>query len=147
MKIILEDAKNEEIQITVKGDITDSKVQHILALLKDSTVSSKLILYENDLEQLVNIADIYYFETKDRRLYAATHAARYVCKHTLGELATLFKKQGIVQIGKSLLVNVHHVQSLQAEFSGNYVVHLDNGAELTASRFYMKAFRNAILEV
>ena len=40
MKIILEDSSNEEIEVTIKGNITDSKVQTIVALLKSKSLTS-----------------------------------------------------------------------------------------------------------
>ncbi len=146
MKITLEDVPGTETEVIIRGNIADNKVQHIIALLKSSNVSSKLIVYDESTEVLTDITEVYYFETTDRKTWAITKKGKYMCKYTLSEISAMFRTQGIVQIGKSILVNIHHVSSLSAEFSGNYVVSLSDGSKLLASRFYMKEFRNAIME-
>ncbi len=146
MKIILEDVKNEEPEITIKGDISDSKIQHILTLLKSSSVSTRIIVFDDGKEVLMGIADISHFTVSERRVLAVCGEHKYVCKYTLAEILSMFKNQGVCQISKGILVNVHHVKSLEAEFSGNYVVMLKSGERLLASRFYMKDFRNSIME-
>ncbi len=146
MKITLEDVPGNETEVIIRGNIADSNVQHIVALLKSSNISSKLIVYDNSTEVLIDIAEIYYFEITDRKTWTVTKKGKYLCKYTLSEVSTMFRSQGIVQIGKSILVNIHHVISLSAEFSGNYIVRLSDESKLLASRFYMKEFRNAIME-
>lgn len=147
MKIILEDIESDDIEVTIKGNIADSRVQNLLTILKESNVTSKIIVFDEEKEILVKISEILYFEVTDRRVFAVISTDRYLCRYTLSELVKLFKGQGVVQIGKSLLVNVHHVKSLEAEFSGNYMVSLGDGVKLVASRFYMKEFRKVIMEV
>ncbi len=147
MKIILEDADTEEVSITIRGNIADEKVQNIINLLKSSSISSKIIVYTGDKEILINISEIEYFTVLDRRVFAFSNKNKYECRYSLSELVSLFKNQGIVQIGKSLLVNINFVKSLEAEFSGNYYVTMNDNTRLIASRFYMKEFRKAIMEV
>ncbi len=147
MKIILEDVQNEETEVIIRGNLADSKVQRIISLIKDGNVSSRLIVFDDSKELLTDIKDIYMFEVRERKVFASTSGGKFQCKYSLSEIIALFRNQGMVQIGKSLLVNVRHVKSLEAEFSGNYVVTLRNDEKLIASRFYMKEFRNAILEV
>ncbi len=146
MKIILEDTKNSEIEIVIKGDILDSKVQHIISLLSESSVSSKIILYDDLTEVLMDISEISYFEVVARKTFAVANNKRYVTRNNLAELLSLFGGYGICQIGKSVIVNINHVKSLEAEFSGNYTIRLKNGEKIIASRFYMKNFRKMVME-
>ena len=68
--------------------------------------------------------------------------------HKLYELAGMGYRHGFVQINRSVLVNVRAVESVAAEFSGNYTAYLRDGkTRLTISRKYMKAFRNYVMEV
>ncbi len=147
MKIILEDVDSQELEVTIKGNLADDKVQQIITLLKSNSITSHLILFDENREVLTKIRDICYFEVVDRKTIAVTSSDQFLCKYTLTELVGLLKQQGIVQIGKSLLVNVHHVKSLEAEFSGNYVTLLHQGTKLIISRFYMKEFRSVLKEV
>ena len=147
MKIILEDSTNEELEIIIRGDISNKNVAHIISLLKGSNVTSKIILFDDSKEILVDISDIAYFEVINRKNFAKISNGKYICKYSLAEISTMFKKHGITQIAKSILVNVNHVKSLEAEFSGKYIINLKNNEKLIASRFYMKDFKNAIMEV
>lgn len=146
MKIILEDSSNEEIEVTIKGNITDSKVQTIVALLKSKSLTSKLIAFDDSKEVLINIKDIYYFTVSDRKVIVKTEKKELFCKYSLAEILELFKSYGISQISKSYLVNINHIESLESEFSGNYTVRLKNKERLIASRFYMRQFRKDIME-
>ncbi len=146
MKITLQHLDDIETEIIIKGNVATNEVQQIIALLNNSSVSSKIVLYDTETEIFADITEVHYFEIIDRKSFAITAKGKYICKHTLGEISALYKKQGIAQINKSTLVNVKHVKSLAAEFSGNYTVNITNGEQLIVSRFYMKAFRNSILE-
>lgn len=147
MKLIIEDTNKEEIEVIIKGNINNSKVQTLISLINTISVSSKLILWDNEKEMLINLDEIYYFTTENRHIYAKTISNKLVCKYNLSELLTIFEIYGITQISKSTLVNVHQIKSLEAEFSGNYLITLDNGEKIIASRFYMKNLRKAIMEV
>lgn len=147
MKIKLEDIENSEIEVIIRGNIADEKVQHIIKLLKSNSITTKILLQDNEKEVLTDITDVLYFETINRKTYANTLSGKLICKYSLSEILSMFKLRGITQIGKSLLVNVHYVKSLEAEFSGNYVITLKNNEKLLVSRFYMKDFRNTIMEV
>ncbi|MFI3209046.1 MAG: LytTR family DNA-binding domain-containing protein [Eubacteriales bacterium] len=146
MKLILEDSNESEITVTVKGNLTDTQVQNIISLLKASNISNKIIVYDEEKELLKNIHDVQYFIVENRKVYTVINQKSYLIRYTLNEVSLLFRSQGIVQIGKSLLVNIHKVQYLEAEFSGNYVITLNDETKLIVSRLYMKEFRKAIME-
>ena len=147
MKIKLENVENDEIEVIIRGNIVDEKVQHIIRLLKSNSITTKILLQDEEKEILTDMSDVLYFETVERKVYASTSKGKLLCRYSLSELLSMFKSRGITQIGKSLLVNVNHVRVLEAEFSGNYVVTLTNNQKLVVSRFYMKDFRNTIMEV
>ncbi len=82
---------------------------------------------------------------EDRKTFVVIEDRHYHIKYNLSEILNLFQNQGMVQIGKSLLVNVNHVRTLESELNGNYILTLSDQSTLVASKFYMKEFRNAIL--
>ncbi len=147
MKIKLEDIESDEIEVIVRGNIADEKIQHIISLLKSNSITTKILLQDEEKEILTDIIEVLYFEIIERKVYANTLNSKLICKYSLSEISSMFKSRGITQIGKSLLVNINHVKSLEAEFSGNYIVTLKNNQKLLVSRFYMKDFRNTIMEV
>lgn len=147
MKLTIEETNCDEIEVIVKGKINNPKVQTLISFINTISVSSKVILWDDEKEILTNLSEIYYFTTHNRHICAKTMNQQLICKYTLNELSKIFENYGITQISKSTLVNVHHIKSLEAEFSGNYLITLSNGEKIMASRFYMKNLRKAIMEV
>ena len=64
---------------------------------------------------------------------------------SLSELMEQLRSAAFVQVSKSTLVNLNFVKSIQAEFSGNYLIKLKNRSEkLTLSRKYFREFKERI---
>lgn len=147
MKITLEDTNSEEVEVIIRGNIASDGVQRLISLIKSTSTTTKIILFDENKEVLVQVCDILYFEIDGRKVVAAAKQGKLTSRHTLSEISALFKNQGICQINKGQLVNTKHVKSLEAEFSGNYVITLANREKLVVSRFYMKEFRKSIMEV
>lgn len=146
MKITLEDYSNSQLEIFIRGDISDPRVTQLVSFLKSKNWSGKIIGGYKGKEVLINVSEIHYFIVEERRTFAIINNKRYSIKYSLTEILTYYKNYGITQIGKSILVNLNHVCTLEAEINGNYLLTLSDQTTLIASRFYMKDFRNAILE-
>ncbi len=147
MKIKLEDADIDEIEITIRGNIKDKTVSDLVSILKENKIASKIILFDEEKEILADIKEVLYFEISNRKTYASLENKKLLSKYSLSEILSLFSNQGIIQISKSLLVNINHVKSLEAEFSGNYLITLKGDEKLVVSRLYMKEFRKAIMRL
>ena len=126
MKITLESARLPEPEVIIRGDIGSSEVTALLQLLQRKN-SSKLVLYKEEEQFIVPAGDIVFLETSGNKLLAYTQSDCYEAKLKLYE------------------VNIDHVKSIQAEFSGNYRIRLKSRKEsLTISRKYFKDFRDRI---
>ena len=145
MKISLEPS-NQETEVIIKGDIGSEEVQSILQYFNNaSTVSTKVFLYKEDEQFIVDISEIVYFEAYNNKVTAVTEKEKYETKLKLYEIKDKFSKHHFAQINKSVIVNINYVKSVQAEFSGNYTIKLKNSKEiLTISRKYFKDFKNQI---
>ena len=106
---------------------------------------NELFLYQKDKEYLCPVKDISYFEAMDGKIIAFTKQGCMEARNKLYELAQTLYHSGFVQINKGTLLNVRQAQSVQSEFSGNYIVTLqDSKTRLTISRKYFKAFRTYV---
>ena len=144
MKITLEPAQLAETEVILRGDITGEEIKAILQLLQKKP-SGKLLLYREEEQFIVSAGDIVFLETSGSRVLAYTAAEVYETKLKLYELKQLLALQPFAQISKSTIVNISHVRSIQAEFSGNYRIRLKTRSEsLTVSRKYFKEFRDRI---
>lgn len=147
MKITLEKTNSEDIEIIIRGDITSSQAQNIIELLSGRQALQKMFFFKNDQEYLFDISDVIYFEADNNKTFAHIGKELYEVRHKLYELEDIGRSKGFVRINKGTVVNVNHVSSVAAEFSGNYTLFLTNSAALTISRKYLKDFKKYIMEV
>lgn len=144
MKITLEPAVLPEPEVIIRGDIASPEVAAILQQLQRKT-SGKLFLYQEEEQHIVAIPEIVFLETAGNKVLAYTAKETYEAKLKLYELKELLAAYAFAQISKSTIVNIDHVKSIQAEFSGNYRIKLKSRKEtLTVSRKYFKEFKDCI---
>lgn len=147
MKIILEQGESPELEVVIRGNLSDPQIPQLVALLNRTGGMSKLFLYAEEREYICRAEEIDYFEASGDHVYAHQGKRRLEVRHKLYELAEGLYNKGFVQISKGVVVNSSAVTSVAAEFSGNYVVHLKDQTNLSLSRKYVKQFRKYILEV
>ena len=147
MKITLEQSDSPELEVVIRGDLTDPAIPQMVAALNRFGGMSKLFLYAEDREYIHRVEEIDYFEAQDDRVYAHLGKRALKVRKKLYELAEGLYAKGFVQISKGVVVNTASVASVAAEFSGNYVLHLKDQTRLSLSRKYVKQFRQYILEV
>lgn len=146
MKFTLKSADNEELEIIIRGNLSDPHIPQIIAALNTARVISRLFLYQNEKEYLCPVDDISYFEALQGKIYAHTVQGTMETRYKLYELADMLHNSGFIQISKGILINVHAVLSVEPEFSGNYTAVLAEQKTLTISRKYFKAFREYVIK-
>lgn len=144
MKIILEPASASEVEVIIRGDPSDTEVARLLQLLGGRT-SSRLLVHREEEQFLLEADQVVFLETAENRVLVHTAAETYESKQKLWELLEQLRSRAFVQVSKSTIVNLSCVKSIQAEFSGNYLIKLKNRKEkLTLSRKYFRDFREQI---
>lgn len=144
MKITLEPANLPETEIIIRGDIASDEVAALLQFLGKKN-SGKLLLYRDEEHFVIDISEIVFLETSGSKINVYTKSEVYEAKQKLYELKQMLETFSFAQISKSTIINIDFVKSIQAEFSGNYLVKLkDRKEQLTISRKYFKEFRDRI---
>ena len=144
MKITLDPANLQETEVIIRGDVASPEVAALLQFLGKKN-SGRVLLYKEDEQFPVDASEIVYVETADSRVKVVTRSDTYEEKLKLYELKQMLENAHFAQISKSTIVNIDFVKSIQAEFSGNYLIKLKDRKEmLTISRKYFKEFKNKI---
>ena len=144
MKITLEPADLREVEVIIRGEPSDPEVAQLLKLL-GSKNSSRLMVSREDEQFVLDAAQIVFLETAGNRVNVHTKSETYESKQKLYELMEQLGRRSFVQVSKSTIVNLAFVKSIQAEFSGNYLIKLKNRSEkLTLSRKYFREFKERI---
>ena len=148
MKITLEPAPLQEPEIIIKGQMNSPQVRAILDALQNPGGTGRLFLHREEREYPVAPEEISYFEAQGNRVWAHVQGEAYEARYKLYALCKMLRDQGFVQISKGVVANIAHIESVAAEFSGNYTAFLKDGkTRLTISRKYMKDFRHYVMEV
>ena len=58
-----------------------------------------------------------------------------------------YEKNGFVQIGKSMVVNLYKVSRVKADLNMRLRLHMDNGEILILNRTYKKSFLDALARI
>ena len=144
MKITLEPAELSEVEVIIRGEPGDPEVGRLLKLLGNKS-TRRLMVSRNEEQFVLDTAQIIFLETADNRVLVHTAAETYESRQKLYELLKQLRSQSFVQISQSTIVNLSFVKSIQAEFSGNYLIKLKNRKEkLTLSRKYFREFKEQI---
>lgn len=146
MKLTLEPSDQPELEVIIRGNLDDPQAVQIIAALHSSKAVSRLFLYRNDRAYLYPVEDILYFEAQRGKILAHTAQGAMEARHKLYQLSDMLRSSGFIQINKSVLMNVREVESVEAEFSGNYTATLKSGTSQTISRKYFKAFHDYIVK-
>lgn len=144
MKITLEPADLLETEIIIRGNVGSDEVSNLLQFLGKKG-SGKILLYKEEEQFIIEQNEIIYLETSGNKVNVYTETHCYESKLKLYELKEILYSFSFAQINKSTIVNIDYVKSIQAEFSGNYLIKLKKRNEtLTISRKYFKEFKEQI---
>lgn len=83
---------------------------------------------------------IYYLEIVDRRCFAYLEKEVYQIDFSLRLFLETYRINGFVQIGKSTVVNINHIDRIFPDFNMKMHLIMENGERLVLNRAYKKAF-------
>jgi two-component system LytT family response regulator len=123
--------------------------RQILALLEElrgtRTFRERLVIRVGERAFLQPVADIDWLEADGK--YVKVHAGprTHTMRETMTQLSEVLDPRRFLRISRSAIVNVDRIREIQPWFRGDYVVIMNNGAEVTSTRGYrdtLKALLN-----
>lgn len=121
------------------------EIEGILTYLNEN--QRKIIGFNDDVKHVLNIKDIYYFDTVDKKSFAYLKEAVYQVQYSLYELEASCSSFGFVRINKSMIVNIYRVSCIKSSINMKLKIQLDNNEILIISRHYKKAFENKLDDI
>ena len=132
----------EENYLELHYDEMDPETAAVLERLRPSL---KYIEGSIDGKRLtVPLADMYYFETVDRKTFGYTNDTCIEIKETLQGIIEEHETAGFVRISKSSVVNLYKIKKLQGDLNMRTLIHLKNGETLVMNRAYRAEFYKAL---
>lgn len=143
MKIeIIVDEETADLKISVTCRQLTPEVEKILATLR--IMNQQLTAKKGDEIHLLDIAQIIYIESVDRKCFIYTSAEVYESDFRLYELEQQLEEYGFFRVSKSFLIHLQRIQSLKADINRRIRVTMSNGEQIIASRQYADALKKRL---
>ena len=143
MKIKTEqDLSCNEIEVIIKYPKKDKQVDRIIDFLQSFDMQIKCD--SNDAERMINILDIYYIESVDKKTYVYLENTVYHTNFRLYQLKDKLQEYGFVQISKSCILNINALESMKPLFNSRMEATLKNGEKVNVNRNYLYGVKKAL---
>lgn len=137
-----ENEENHEISISVDPSDKDQALD-VLALAQ--YLQSRISLETQQGWTMIYAKSITYIESFGEDIFVHLDKKEIVqVKHPLYELENMLTKFHVVRIGKSFLVNLMKIKTIETTLNAKLELTLHDGSTLEVSRSYVKRFKDAL---
>lgn len=136
------DEKAEDLEISVTCKQLTSDVEKIIAALR--MMNHQLTAEKDNETHLLDIEQIIYIESVDRKCFIYTSDEIYESELRLYELEQQLAEYGFFRVSKSFLIQLRSVQSLKADIDRKIRVTMSNGEQIIASRKYAENLKKRL---
>lgn len=139
-----QDLSRKDIEIQIKYAAMNKEVERITAVLQ--SIDTRIKCRQDDSDKLINISDIYYFESVDKRTFVYCEQSVYRTESRLYQLAKDLAHLGFVQINKACILNINVLDSIKSLLNSRMEATLINGERLYITRKYLDNIKQALQE-
>jgi two-component system LytT family response regulator len=118
----------------------DSRIQELLASVR----TSRIAVRSQGRISFVRLETIDWVEARGNYLVLHVGAAEHLIRETMHSFEERLAAFPFVRIHRSAIVNIDRIVELQPWYTGEYIVRLDTGKELTLSRTYRDSLLSLI---
>ncbi|WP_125567374.1 LytTR family DNA-binding domain-containing protein [Companilactobacillus insicii] len=134
-----------EIYIIVKASNFSNEVQELMKKLDELNSKFSVVpLSIDDRVIMVQVDQIIAIEVFESELTIYTHEKVYRLRGQLKKMAERVNDGNFVQISKNTIINLNHLDSLEAAFSGNMTAFLSDDLKFSVSRKYLSGLKKQL---
>lgn len=146
MKVTLnQDPSFPETEVIINCPRADEDILRLVAMLRIH--QQKLVGLLNGEQHLLDVKDILYIDTADKRTFLYTGTAVYESALRLYELEDGLRELDFLRAGRSVIVNFRRIRSIRPELGGRLLVTMDNGEQVYVSRQYAGEMKGKLREL
>ena len=146
MKITLnQDPAFLETEVIINCPQADEDVLRLVAMLR--VYQKKLVGVRDGERHLLDVKDILYIDTADKKTFLYTGKEVYESALRLYELEDALRELDFLRAGRSAIVNFRRIRSIRPELGGRMLVTMDNGEQVYVSRQYAGELKDKLREV
>ena len=132
-------------EIIVNCPLADEDILRLIAMLR--VYQRKLVGVLDGEQHLLDVKDVLYIDTADKRTFLYTGTAVYESALRLYELENNLKELDFLRVGRSAIVNFRKIRSIRPELGGRLLVTMDNGEQVYVSRQYAGEMKEKLREL
>ena len=137
-----QDLSCNEIEVIIKYSQRDKQVNRIINFLQSFHMQIKCA--GDNAEKMINILDIYYIESVDKKTFVYLENEVYRTDFRLYQLKNKLQTYGFVQISKSCILNINALDSIRPLFNSRMEATLKNGEKVHINRNYLNGVKKAL---
>ncbi|MCL2765444.1 MAG: LytTR family transcriptional regulator [Treponema sp.] len=134
----------KDIEVLITYPVKNKIVERIVSLVKSAEM--QIECYSDDELKLVNISDIFYIESVDKKTIVCCENENYQNKNRLYQIHEKIKNNGFVQISKYCIVNINKLERIKPLVNSHLEAVLSNGKCLYVTRKYLANIKQILLE-
>ncbi len=146
MKITLnQEAAYEETEVIINCRQADEDILRLVAMLR--VYQKKLVGLLDGERYLLDVKDVLYIDTADKKTFLYTETAVYQSALRLYELEETLRELDFFRAGRSAILNFRRVKSVRPELGRRWLVTMDNGEQIWVSRQYAGELKDKLRQV
>lgn len=128
------DPDAHDLSLVITCPSLTPQIEQMLATIR--MMDHKLTGRLGDETHLVDVGQVLYIESMERRSYICTADATYESDLPLRHVERQIEDCGFARVSRTFLVNLRRIRSLKAEAGRRIRVTMENGEQVMASRQY-----------
>ena len=137
-----QDSTQQDVEVHIKYANMSQEVERLISLIQ--SVGSRIKCYLDGKEKLLNVSDIYYIESVDKRTFLYCEKEVYRTEFRLYQLKDLLSGRGFVQISKSCILNINTLDTIKPLLNNRMEAMLKNGERLYVTRKYLTMIKQEL---
>ena len=142
MKYTIEQISEGEDELILRYQQLTQDVERVLNFMNSS--QRRLIGSREGTQVVINISQILYIESVDRRTFAYTTEGVYQIEFSLAQLDQILNTINFFRCSKSMIINIDKITQLLSLASNRIDATLCNGEHIIISRTYAPEFRKRL---
>lgn len=142
MKYTIEQISQGEDELILRYQRLNWEVEQILNFMK--LPQRKLIGLKGDVQKIIDLTEILYIESVDRKTFVYTADDVFQIEFTLAQLEQILNTVNFFRCSKSMIINIDKITQLSSLASNRIDATLINGEHIIISRTYASDFRKRL---
>lgn len=132
----------KDIEISITYPIKNKIVERIISFI--NSTNTEIECHSDDITKMVNVSDIYYIESIDKKTIIFCDNESYQTKNRLYQVYNELKDKGFVQVSKYCILNINKLEKIRHLMNRHLEAVLSNGKLLYVTRKYIKDIINIL---